>query len=448
LDSDGDCCDGQRFVGRCFRSCDPIFTVCLRGSNTPHNDDSCPQQDLMISSGTGIVDRNVLTFLDTIGDIDNPIVFNVENISNATQVYIHIHDVDSGQPEELLDEIFIEVPLSSESISPLQQYSGVHGSVMMAISYRVTCSSDHYGSDCSIYCRPHNDSNNGHYTCNNITGDKECLPGYTDPTSNCIQSISMAAPTMPHLQPTQLGLPLPSSSGSSQSLTQISRLSTTPYSTVETTDAQDGGTIGAVVAVVLILLMLFIIIIIVIIVIITVRKQKFKKVHSLSTSGNLSSPQDCISGTKALENPLYGNDNKNKSVEEHTYECYEGSVPSSEMKLKKETHLEEYGTLYECPVDGVQPTEKIKDVEVSIKIDSNNGHSSQELYEELPDNSSQVYEEPLNSMNYEFDNEINKPNTLYASDYEEPKPSIAENNYYAPSEVIQIYASDIYEVPI
>lgn len=39
---------------------------------------------------------------------------------------------------------------------------------------------------CNIFCLARNDSG-GHYTCDPVTGDKICLAGYEDPTTDCTQ---------------------------------------------------------------------------------------------------------------------------------------------------------------------------------------------------------------------------------------------------------------------
>ena len=47
----------------------------------------------------------------------------------------------------------------------------------------VTCDRDYYGPQCDEYCVAR-DNCTGHYTCNQVTGAPECLPGWTE-ASNC-----------------------------------------------------------------------------------------------------------------------------------------------------------------------------------------------------------------------------------------------------------------------
>jgi hypothetical protein len=51
------------------------------------------------------------------------------------------------------------------------------------LRWRILCATDYYGDDCSVYCKPRDDTD-GHYTCNS-NGTKECRVGYLDPLSNC-----------------------------------------------------------------------------------------------------------------------------------------------------------------------------------------------------------------------------------------------------------------------
>jgi len=50
---------------------------------------------------------------------------------------------------------------------------------------RVLCKRGFFGSVCEIECSPRNDSN-GHFTCA-ANGTRLCLPGYQDPSTNCIE---------------------------------------------------------------------------------------------------------------------------------------------------------------------------------------------------------------------------------------------------------------------
>ena len=50
----------------------------------------------------------------------------------------------------------------------------------------VTCAQDYYPQNsCDVFCQPRDDSG-GRFTCDPVTGDRVCLPGYENPTTNCL----------------------------------------------------------------------------------------------------------------------------------------------------------------------------------------------------------------------------------------------------------------------
>ena len=87
--------------------------------------------------------------------------------------------------DELIDEIFIEIP-KSIGLTVENEAVGVYHLATLLLSYTLVCSEGYYGSNCSTFCVPHNDTN-GHYDCNQVTGEKVCLSGYQNPDSNCTE---------------------------------------------------------------------------------------------------------------------------------------------------------------------------------------------------------------------------------------------------------------------
>ena len=57
----------------------------------------------------------------------------------------------------------------------------------MNVSFRVVCTENFYGPNCSTYCQPQNDTR-GRYTCDS-EGDIVCLEGFQVPATNCTQCI-------------------------------------------------------------------------------------------------------------------------------------------------------------------------------------------------------------------------------------------------------------------
>lgn len=87
---------------------------------------------------------------------------------------------------ELIDEIFIEVPTSVGLRSNNETFVGVNQLATLVLTYTLACSENYYGSNCSKFCKPHNDSI-GQYNCDPLTGDKLCLPGYKNPDIYCTE---------------------------------------------------------------------------------------------------------------------------------------------------------------------------------------------------------------------------------------------------------------------
>ena len=55
----------------------------------------------------------------------------------------------------------------------------------MSLNVAMKCSTNYYTSSCNIRCVEQNSCLGGHYTCNNLTGEKMCNKGFIDPDTNC-----------------------------------------------------------------------------------------------------------------------------------------------------------------------------------------------------------------------------------------------------------------------
>ena len=52
------------------------------------------------------------------------------------------------------------------------------------------CAANYYPEgECDVFCVPRDDSG-GHFTCNPVTGERECLGGFTDPETNCTREVT------------------------------------------------------------------------------------------------------------------------------------------------------------------------------------------------------------------------------------------------------------------
>ena len=56
----------------------------------------------------------------------------------------------------------------------------------MSLSVAMRCRTNYYGINCGKICVPQNDCD-GHYDCDHKTGDKICLNGFYEPSTNCLK---------------------------------------------------------------------------------------------------------------------------------------------------------------------------------------------------------------------------------------------------------------------
>jgi Notch-like protein len=54
------------------------------------------------------------------------------------------------------------------------------------MSIAIKCSTNYYTPSCNVRCVQEDSCYGGHYTCDPLTGNKICLPGFTDPATNCL----------------------------------------------------------------------------------------------------------------------------------------------------------------------------------------------------------------------------------------------------------------------
>ena len=95
-----------------------------------------------------------------------------------------VEDFDSGSDNELIADIIINLNLlPSESFNSVGKYgTGAGGSI--TLQFKVECDDNYYGLDCGTFCED-TDDNTGHFTCNS-DGEKVCLSGWVEPSSNCL----------------------------------------------------------------------------------------------------------------------------------------------------------------------------------------------------------------------------------------------------------------------
>lgn len=89
---------------------------------------------------------------------------------------------------KLVDYIHADISLSpGENISNLILHGEHFGeNVTFSASFNLLCTFNFYGDNCSVECKPANNSKDGHYTCDSH-GNKICFEGYKN--ENCRECI-------------------------------------------------------------------------------------------------------------------------------------------------------------------------------------------------------------------------------------------------------------------
>ena len=109
--------------------------------------------------------------------------FSIHMLQGSFQLYVRVVDEDSGNSDDHVDDIYIDISLSvSSSFTTQTDFYGDHGNSRIRLAFRVRCNANYYGSDCATYC-VNTDDSTGHYTCG-PSGTKNCLSGWTGTECN------------------------------------------------------------------------------------------------------------------------------------------------------------------------------------------------------------------------------------------------------------------------
>ena len=92
--------------------------------------------------------------------------FNCVLIESTCPFLIDVYNIDSSNSQYIAGTFRIYTPLSTNG-------SFVGFSINVNIfsfqaKYRFGCANFYYGSRCEVFCQPHNDDINGHYTCDTL----------------------------------------------------------------------------------------------------------------------------------------------------------------------------------------------------------------------------------------------------------------------------------------
>lgn len=179
----GACCSpSEQLQENCFGECSNAFLFCVREGGHPRNLQDCP----LGSWWTSRVGGDLLSFVagqNIDNGVPNPIVVTGESWPGAAQVYIRVDNKREGSSVDLVDTIFVDVTLSPNSSLPAKVYNGDFVNGNIELGFRVTCSKNYYGNNCTKYCVP----GSAHYYC---TADgMKCNAGYQNPSTNCTECV-------------------------------------------------------------------------------------------------------------------------------------------------------------------------------------------------------------------------------------------------------------------
>lgn len=112
-------------------------------------------------------------------------------LQGAFQLFTRIDDSDPRN-NQLVDVIFVEktitpTPRASANFTNDEMYVGNNNHSTIELRFRVVCSEDHYGPNCTTFCTPM-DNLQGHFSCDQ-NGRIVCNPGYTNTMTNCVECV-------------------------------------------------------------------------------------------------------------------------------------------------------------------------------------------------------------------------------------------------------------------
>ncbi|XP_032232460.1 multiple epidermal growth factor-like domains protein 11 [Nematostella vectensis] len=184
------CCDRSFWLRRCTRKLDPYFIICVKltqGAN------KCTH----VFETRTFKKKNLLEFsvgdaLDDQNRQRNPLAFGFSRWKGFLSVRITIKDQDYPSRDDFVDGFLIQrslPPSSDGSNARWHTFSRTGKTSEFRTSFSVQCNKNYYGPECSMKCQQ-KDNIEGHYTCDEATGRKICLPGW--------HGVSCRVPCVPH----------------------------------------------------------------------------------------------------------------------------------------------------------------------------------------------------------------------------------------------------------
>ena len=101
--------------------------------------------------------------------------FLVRSRANSNLVNV-LMDTISLSPGETLNNISLPGVLRAS----------IRSDVIFTVSFSLDCEWDYYGPNCTVYCRPSDSDELGHYSCLS-NGSIQCLQDYQNEDTNCTE---------------------------------------------------------------------------------------------------------------------------------------------------------------------------------------------------------------------------------------------------------------------
>ena len=87
----------------------------------------------------------------------------------------------------LMDTISLSLGDTLNNISlPGVLRASIRSDVIFTVSFSLDCEEHYYGPNCTVYCRPSDSDELGHYSCLS-NGSIQCLQDYQNEDTNCTE---------------------------------------------------------------------------------------------------------------------------------------------------------------------------------------------------------------------------------------------------------------------
>ena len=176
-------------MGSCVTECDVLINICIRPSNSelPRDMSNCPILNQIVVqsnnneilspwpvSNSFLVSKKRLNLVCVCVCMQGGVqllMFAIEGDGTLVDTFEVEHTATAAQSGE---------QVMTEGVTVLTDRS------ILTVSVSIQCVFGFHGPNCD--CEDTDDST-GHFTCT-VTGERECLEGYQNPDTNCIECVT------------------------------------------------------------------------------------------------------------------------------------------------------------------------------------------------------------------------------------------------------------------